>query len=69
MTRNTGFEVSKGSIGDCWVNSCCDWNGRQDNDVCGLDYSRLSVTDKMKSIYIGTSLSIEFPKVGLEVSL
>lgn len=69
LTRNTGFEVSKGSIGDCWIKSCCDWGDRQDNDVCGLDYSRLSVTDKMKSIYTGTSLNAEFSNIGLEVSL
>lgn len=23
LTRNTGFEVSKGRIGDCWIKSCC----------------------------------------------
>ncbi len=24
LTRNTGFEVSKGNIGDCWIKSCCE---------------------------------------------
>lgn len=67
LTRNTGFEVSKGVIGECWIKSCCDWNERQNDDICGLDYSRLSVADKMKSIYAGTSLNAEFSKVGLEV--
>lgn len=37
LTRNTGFEVSKGKIGDCWIKSCCDWDKRQENDVCGLE--------------------------------
>lgn len=23
LTRNTGFEVSKGMIGKCWIDSCC----------------------------------------------
>lgn len=69
LTRNTGFEVSKGKIGDCWIKSCCDWTKRQDNDVCGLDDSRLTVADKMRNIYTGTSLQTEFSKVGLEVSL
>lgn len=69
LTRNTGFEVSKGSIGECWIKSCCDWLERQADDVCGLDKTRLSVTDKMKSIYSGTSLCREFSNIGLEVSL
>lgn len=69
LTRNTGFEVSKGIIGDCWIKSCCDWKERQESDVCGLDQRRLSVYDKMKSIYEGTSLRTQFQKVGLEVAL
>lgn len=69
LTRNTGFEVSKGTIGDCWIKSCCDWSGRKDDDVCGLNYCRLSIKDKMKSVYLGTSLSKEFLNNGLEASL
>lgn len=69
LTRNTGFEVSKGTIGDCWINSCCGWKERNADDVCGLDNSKRSISDKMKAIYIRTSLKEQFPKVGLEVSL
>ncbi|MCD7726427.1 MAG: hypothetical protein LUI12_12895 [Clostridiales bacterium] len=69
LTRNTGFEVSKGRIGDCWVKSCCEWGNRQENDICGLDISRLSLMDKMKSIYYGTSLKAELLKAGLEVAV
>lgn len=67
LTRNTGFEVSKGSIGDCWLKSCCDWMDREDNDVCGLDDNRLSVAEKMKCIYVGTSLRMKLSDVGLEM--
>ena len=67
LTRNTGFEVSKGVLGECWIKSCCEWNERQEDDICGLDYSRLSVFDKMKRIYVGSSLKLQLPKVGLEV--
>ncbi len=67
LTRNTGFEVSKGSIGDCWIKSCCDWTNRKEDDICGLDYSRLSIYDKMKSIYEGTVLKEQFNTAGLEV--
>lgn len=69
LTRNTGFEVSKGAIGECWVKSCCEWEKRQENDICGLDDNRMSVFDKMKNIYEGTSLKEQLTKVGLEVLL
>lgn len=68
LTRNTGFEVSKGKLGECWVQSCCDWTGRRKDDICGLDNSRLSVYDKMKSIYERTSLKEQFRASGLEVA-
>lgn len=69
LTRNTGFEVSKGKIGECWTQGCCEWMDRQEDDICGLDTARLSLTDKMRSIYSGTSLCSEFSNIGLEVSL
>lgn len=68
LTRNTGFEVSKGKIGSCWIKSCCGWNERKDDDICGLDYRRLSIYDKMKNIYEGTCLKKQFHEVGLEVT-
>lgn len=69
LTRNTGFEVSKGKIGDCWTQDCCERTGRQEDDICGLDNTRLSLTDKMKNIYSGTSLCGKFSNIGLEVLL
>lgn len=69
LTRNTGFEVSKGKIGECWIKSCCEWFDREEDDICGLDYSRLSIYDKMKNIYEGTCLKEQFHAVGLEVAL
>ena len=30
LTRNTGFEVSKGTLGERWIKSCCEWGNRQD---------------------------------------
>jgi hypothetical protein len=67
LTRNTGFEVSKGSIGDCWVKSCCEWQNRMEDDICGLDNERLPVNEKMKQIYRGTCLVTQFQNAGLEV--
>ena len=69
LTRNTGFEVSKGSIGECWIKSCCEWQMRMDDDICGLDNSRFWLKDKMKYIYEGTSLVTQFKNIGLEVVL
>ena len=69
MTRNTGFEVSKGHIGECWIKSCCEWNNRMEDDICGLDYGRLSLIEKMKQVYEGTSLVTQFQNIGLEVAL
>ena len=69
LTRNTGFEISKGNIGECWIKSCCEWKTRMDNDICGLDNSWLQVNEKMKHIYEGTSLVTQFQNIGLEVAL
>lgn len=69
LTRNTGFEVSKKDIGDCWIKSCCEWQNRMKNDVCGLDNNRLQLSEKMKCIFEGTSLVTQFKNVGLGVSL
>lgn len=69
LTRNTGFEVSKASVGECWIKSCCEWQERMPDDICGLDTSRLSLKEKMKQICEGTSLMKQFQNIGLEVAL
>lgn len=67
ITRNTGFEVSKGDLGECWRLDCCEWTDRQEDDICGLDTNRLSLSDKMKCIYYKTSLRRNFESIDLEV--
>lgn len=69
LTRNTGFEVSKGSVGECWIKSCCEWEERMSDDICGLDVNRLPVKEKMKRICEGTSLLKQFQNIGLEVAV
>ena len=66
LTRNTGFEVSKGTLGECWRKNCCEWIDRQKDDICGLDQIRLTLNEKMQSVYFETSLYSEFRKIGLE---
>ncbi len=68
LTRNTGFEVSKGTLGECWKRNCCEWDNRQEDDICGLDQAKPSLKNKMRSVYFGTSLCSEFHNIGLEVS-
>ena len=65
ITKNTGFATTKSNIGPCFINSCCDWNNRQEDDICGLDDNRLSVEAKMKEILARSVLQGEFTKVGL----
>lgn len=69
LTRNTGFEVTKGNIGECWIKSCCEWDNRMEDDICGLDSSRLSIGEKMKNIFEGTCLLEQFRNIGLEVAM
>lgn len=69
LTRNTGFEVTKGTLGACWLVACCEWKNREENDICGLDYRRLSIYDKMKSVYENTCLQKQFQIAGLEIAL
>ena len=69
LTRNTGFEVSKGKIGECWIKSCCEWEKRGPDDACGLDAGRLTLKEKMKRICEGTSLFENFQNIGLEIRL
>ena len=67
LTRNTGFAISKGTLGECWIQNCCEWADRQIDDICGLDQYRLSLKAKMKSVYLGISLHSEFQNIGLEM--
>lgn len=69
LTRNTGFEVSKSNIGECWIKSCCEWEQRMPDDICGLDTSRLQLKEKMQHICKKTSLLKKFQNIGLEVIL
>lgn len=67
LTRNTGFEVTKSCLGECWTKDCCEFTNRQADDICGLDERRLIAHKKMMEIYERTSLATELKKVGLEI--
>lgn len=65
ITRNTGFETNKKQVGFCFVNSCCEWDNRQENDLCGLDDKRLSVSEKIEQMVNHSILQAAFQEVGL----
>lgn len=63
LTRNTGFEVSKGILGECWCKDCCEYSVRKLDDLCGLDTRRLPLMDKAKVIYKCSILKSEFERL------
>lgn len=65
LTRNTGFEVSKGGLGECWQTDCCGYLSRKEDDICGLDGTGTSLAEKMRMIYKGTRIEREFNRCGL----
>ncbi|SDB58015.1 hypothetical protein SAMN02910317_03038 [Ruminococcaceae bacterium FB2012] len=50
LTRNTGFETDKSQIGPCFIVDCCNWKDKQNDDICGLNLSRLTLKEKMEQI-------------------
>ena len=66
ITRNTGFETTKGKLGNCFIIDCCDWDARSDDDICGLDNARIDANRKIKDIYEHSVLKEAFVKAGLE---
>ena len=65
ITRNTGFETNKSKIGSCFVCSCCEWDGKQDDDICGLENSKLTLSEKMKQLVGCSVLHKSFEEAGL----
>ena len=63
LTRNTGFEVSKGVLGECWRKDCCEYSTRSSDDLCGLDLERLTLMEKAKTIYQCSILKSEFERL------
>ena len=65
ITRNTGFETNKSKVGECFINNCCEWNDRQLDDICGLDSSKLIISDKMEQLIKNSVLRTAFEEAGL----
>lgn len=67
ITRNTGFEVTKGSLGECWYVSCCNYSKRDSSDVCGLDLVRLNSYEKALELFKKTGLESSFNSIGVSL--
>jgi hypothetical protein len=66
ITRNTGFETDKGTLGQCFAVDCCNWRERRQDDICGLDDKRISLADKMMCIYEKSVLKNVLEEAGFE---
>lgn len=65
ITRNTGFETSKGKLGECFTVDCCTWESKQSDDLCGLEHNHLSYEEKMRLIADNSVIKDSFVKAGL----
>lgn len=65
ITRNTGFETTKGKLGECFIIDCCNWEARAEDDICGIDRKRLASDDKIRTIFDYSVLKDSFAKAGL----
>ena len=66
ITRNTGFETNKSKLGECFVNRCCEWEGRQDDDICGLDECRINASEKAILLMEHSPIKEAFERAGLQ---
>lgn len=65
ITRNTGFQTDKTGLGECFINDCCTWKLRQNDDLCGLDSHRITADEKAKLLVDRSALKAAFEGVGL----
>lgn len=65
ITRNTGFETDKGTLGRCFVVSCCEQSLRRSDNLCGLNSSQITADKKKKQLVNDSILKSAFERVGL----
>lgn len=70
ITKNTGFEVRDGydKLGQCWYINCCDYENKQDDDVCGLSSVYPSGRLKLYQILENSGLEDRLSDTGLVIS-
>ncbi|MGN0485588.1 MAG: hypothetical protein ACI4HI_18775 [Lachnospiraceae bacterium] len=65
ILRNTGFEIRKGSFGECWYVDCCEYSKKEDDDECGLSELLPTAGYKALEIYRGSCIKQRFDELGL----
>ncbi len=65
ITRNTGFETTKGKLGECFYVNCCEWEKRKEDDICGLSDEHISADKKMTEIINNSVLRDVLKKAGI----
>lgn len=67
ITRNTGFVVDKGILGECWKNGCCSIQ-RDEDDKCGVEATGF-LTEEAKALIIfeRSCLKNSFMKFNVQV--
>lgn len=67
ITRNTGFVVDKGILGDCWYKNCCLLRKDVD-DKCGIEETGF-LTERLKALILfeRSCLKDRFAKFDIEV--
>lgn len=63
ITRNTGFETDKSHVGECFINSCCEWEDRSEDDICGLDGRRINSAQKARILVDHSMLKKAFERI------
>lgn len=63
ITRNTGFETDKGHFGKCFYINCCDWEERQQDDICECGDNALDVLYTLED----GKIFCEYPLISFEM--
>ena len=65
VQRNYYMGAGGTHLGDCFINTCCEWLGRKSDDICGLDSHRISAGEKARLLVDYSVLKEAFERVGL----
>ena len=65
LTKNTGFYTEKGCLGSCFIENCCNYYERSQDNNCGLDVQKLSGEEKKKQLIEHSCIKNALSEVGL----
>lgn len=68
IVKNTGFEISKGKLGECWYVDCCTYSQKEEDDECGLSNSTPTSGTKAFEIFNHSCIKSRFDNFGIYTS-